>query len=271
MEFFRFKNGDVIASFYVSCDIPKNPKIFNFPTPDKVPIRFITTYFFRVENKKFKPIDNNIFTNKVGEKEMIMSWINFIKENKTNIILSWNLFMFEYNYIEERCKQLNILRELKDIATIKYSYPGNMKTKKKGERMWISKYDNNITLIDIMVYTQHSRRINGKMGDFANDLNLEYPKFSGYYNASTDELKEYSSKMCDLQMKIFYKIYTDNVKKYDGSLEELKKFIKEKGEYIEDTDPVFFDSKKYMRKFITTKLTKEHSNMDFGALYPNYY
>jgi DNA polymerase elongation subunit (family B) len=235
--------------------------LFALPTPETDPIKMIITTFYKVVDGLPMFLDKSVIHNK-DEKDMILEWLNLIRNKKTSVIMAWYLFGFEYTYLEERAKQLGILDTFSKLATVKYKYDGKMKERKQdrhGSRVWLQKYDpSNIILIDIMPYVQSVSGVLGKMCKLVEHYNLEMPQFSGYFDSSDKELEEYSLKLSMVQVELFFKAYQQIVtsKKGKDGLEEMQQFIEDNKKYIEDNDPVFFNTKAYIRNSVKAQLAE---------------
>ena len=214
----------------------------NFPKLKGDMVTFIGSTFLKYGEKE--PYKNNCIVYKScsdipeinsleldcyeSEKDILLAWMRLIKNEDPDIIIGYNIFGFDYKFMYERAKELNILNKFLELSRIKGEICGN--------KDWKNRNSNDIKIEKskiIIASGEHELnyiRMNGRLQiDMYNYLRRDY-------NLTSYKLDNVSTEFIgDTVKKIEY--INDSTKLYSSNLTGLSNgnyIILEESEYSQD-------------------------------------
>lgn len=183
----------IVASFDIEC-VPGNRK--SFPDPDKPEdiifqigttfyrensdkyVKHVVTIGSKKENYSCDPVEDTIVETFKTEKELLKRWLILIKNVSPDIITGYNIYNFDWSYINKRAKLLKCDSELSMLSRL-VSAPAKMENIKfessaYGTNYWHFIRIPGITNIDLHKIIKRDHKLESyKLNDVAFHFNKE--------------------------------------------------------------------------------------------------
>lgn len=196
-----------IACINVGVECSDFTQLFNLDTAD-YKITSICTTFHKPESNKSYQVSihcgKHVYTDDVidqpqlNELGVMRTWIGLMKLMNPQIIVSWNLFDFDYSCIRRRSETLGILEELVDIEG---------SDEEVVNEYWIK---GKINKVDLMKFVRVEHKIYGKFTNVLPKFGIE-PKFKKSLSyvrrlGLDSESLEHNFEWCRLYAELFDKL-----------------------------------------------------------------
>ena len=134
----RYKKKGTIVDLLNDADIDRDTKLMeltrtlgqSFPPLEGDTVTFIGSTFLRYGESKpymnhcivkdtcseMPHVDNAVLESFSTEKEVLLAWTNLIQKENPDIIIGYNIFGFDYNFLFQRAQELGIVRTFMKLS-----------------------------------------------------------------------------------------------------------------------------------------------------------